>query len=319
MNSYNVINYKIRPQKQIERGIMAELVNEFTAIIGTSIDYVGMGSLYFADFVFFNKNCKINRMISIEKMQDNVDNGIDENKLKRFSFNKPLSKIELIGKSVTEAIADIEFKESTFVWFDYDGEFEPSIIEDLDKTIAKMKHTSLIAFSVNAGLSKKYKSKEKEYMQEACQKDYSYYLIDDSGKDSLLIEIDKYSKKTIEICEAYLKDKVIKRNKVKKTNYELMKVCDFKYQDGAKMVTNIYLLVDRSKTETDNLLQRLGKYGEQGTIDLSMDVLTLYEKQSLDRCDNVDSFINDTGLDKKTVDKYFKYSKYIPEYTEIYV
>ena len=45
----------------------------------------------------------------------------------------------------------------------------------------------------------------------------------------------------------------------------------------------------------------------------------LYEKQSLDRCDNVDSFINDTGLDKKTVDKYFKYSKYIPEYTEIYV
>lgn len=59
MNSYNVINYKIRPQKQIERGIMAELVNEFTAIIGTSIDYVGMGSLYFADFVFLIKIVKL--------------------------------------------------------------------------------------------------------------------------------------------------------------------------------------------------------------------------------------------------------------------
>ena len=84
MNSYDTVNYKILPQKQIERGLISQLVNTFSNFIGKRINYIGMGSLYFADFVFFNKNCTINKMISIEKMMDNGEYNIQ--KEKRFNL-----------------------------------------------------------------------------------------------------------------------------------------------------------------------------------------------------------------------------------------
>lgn len=46
MNSYDTVNYKIRPQKQIERGLISQLVNTFSNFIGKRINYIGMGSLY---------------------------------------------------------------------------------------------------------------------------------------------------------------------------------------------------------------------------------------------------------------------------------
>ena len=163
MNSYDTVNYKIRPQKQIERGLISQLVNTFSNFIGKRINYIGMGSLYFADFVFFNKNCTIDKMISIEKMMDNGEYNIQ--KEKRFNFNKPLSEIELIPKSVSEAIEDLPLSDNNFVWLDYDGQIEPYMINDLNEIIKKTLATSLIAITYNSGIASRYKSKQEIYIE----------------------------------------------------------------------------------------------------------------------------------------------------------
>ena len=62
MNSYEKINYKLRPQKRIERALIAQLINNFQHIIGEKINYIGMGSLFYADFVYFNRYCDLNRI-----------------------------------------------------------------------------------------------------------------------------------------------------------------------------------------------------------------------------------------------------------------
>ena len=151
MNSYSVINYKLRPQKQIERGLIAQLLNDFSRTIGNPINYIGMGSLVFADFIYFNKNCQLQKMISIEKMTDKEGN-FDGKKEKRFLNNKPFSTIELISKTVSEAIDEIPLDENAFIWLDYDGQIETTpkmtyvLLPSLLMTLLLM--ISLVLFTV---------------------------------------------------------------------------------------------------------------------------------------------------------------------------
>ena len=52
-----------------------------------------------------------------------------------------------------------------------------------------------------------------------------------------------------------------------------------------------------------------------------MEILTLFEKQLLDRKSVADreKTAEEMGLDLETVEQYYKYAKYIPEYTEVIV
>lgn len=316
MNSYNTINYKLRPQKQIERGLVAQLVNVFRNTIDSDINYIGMGSLYFADFIFFNKNCKINRMISIEKMTDN-EGKYDSQKEKRFNFNKPLSEIELIPKSVSDAIDDLPLADNNFVWLDYDGQIEPYIITDLNEIIRNASATSLIAFTYNSGIASRYKSKT-EFDIEKCEVEYKDFR---TQKDTQKFDKNNYSSLALGICEHYLLAKLQDYNKFFKRKMKLERICNFKYQDGAKMNTVIWVLVDETQEYSESIITKLQQCEASGEVNLSMQVLTLYEKQCLDRCDEDKrtDLLKEMGIDQSTADKYYKYSKYIPEYTEVYI
>lgn len=316
MNSYNMINYKLRPQKQIERGLVAQLVNVFRNTIECDINYIGMGSLYFADFIFFNKNCKINRMISIEKMTDN-EGRFDAQKEKRFNFNKPLSEIELIPKSVSDAIDDLPLEDNNFVWLDYDGQIEPYMITDLNEIIKNASATSLIALTYNSGIASRYKSNTVIDI-EKCETEYADFR---TQQDTQKFDKNNYSSLAIEICEHYLLAKLQDHNKFFKRKMKLEKISNIKYQDGAKMNTVIWALVDETQEYRESLISRLQQCEASGDINLSMQVLTLYEKQCLDRCDEDKraDLLKEMGIDQSTADKYYKYSKYIPEYTEVYI
>lgn len=315
MNSYDTVNYKIRPQKQIERGLISQLVNTFSNFIGKRINYIGMGSLYFADFVFFNKNCTIDKMISIEKMMDNGEYNIQ--KEKRFNFNKPLSEIELIPKSVSEAIEDLPLSDNNFVWLDYDGQIEPYMINDLNEIIKKTLATSLIAITYNSGIASRYKSKQEIYI-EKCEKEYRDFRTQDDTKK---FDKDNYSELALEICEHYLMTKLQDYNNFYKRKMKFEKISNIKYQDGAKMNTIIWVLVDEAQLDSGLLIEKLRQCEISGDVNLTMQVLTLYEKQCLDRCNEKDkvNLIKQMGIDQSTVDKYYKYSKYIPENTEVYI
>lgn len=316
MNSYEKINYKLRPQKRIERALIAELINNFAHIIGEKVNYIGMGSLFYTDFVYFNKYCNLNKMISIEMMND--ENGeYDSQKEKRFRNNKPLDSIKLIPKRTSEAIDELSFDEPNFIWFDYDGCFESFIISDLENVIEKTTKSSIIAVSYNDFIPKQYKSK-RELNIDKCKKDYKEFILD--GVDSNFT-VDDYSKIAAGICEKYIEEQVNFFNTIKGSNFVLKRLSKVEYQDGAKMNTLVWALLDENEPYIENFEQKITKSGICGELNLKMEILTLFEKQQLDRRSLADckKTAEDMGLDLETVEQYYKYAKYIPEYTEVVV
>lgn len=316
MNSYEKINYKLRPQKRIERALIAELINNFEHIIGEKVNYIGMGSLFYTDFVYFNKYCNLNKMISIEMMND--ENGeYDNQKEKRFRNNKPLNAIKLIPKKTSEAIDELPFDESNFIWFDYDGCFEPFIISDLEGVIEKTTKSSIIAVSYNDYIPKQYRSK-KELHIEKCKKEYSEFILDGVNSD---FTVEDYTKIAVGICEKYIEEQVGFYNSVNGTNFILEKLSKVEYQDGAKMNTLIWVLLDENAPYAQSFKQKIEKSEICGELNLKMEILTLFEKQQLDRKSVADreKTAEEMGLDLETVDQYYKYAKYIPEYTEVVV
>lgn len=319
MNSYEKINYKLRPQKRIERALIAQLINNFEHIIGEKINYIGMGSLFYSDFVYFNQYCNLNKMISIELMED--ENGVyDEKKEKRFKNNKPLDSIQLIPKSVSEAIDELPFEQSNFIWFDYDGGFEPTIILDIENVIEKTTRSSIIAVSYNDFIPKQYRSNQELYI-EKCEKEYSDFILD--GVESNFT-VKGYARIAAGICERYIEEKTDFYNSVKGTNFILKRLSKVEYQDGAKMNTLIWVLLDENELDLKTFEQKIAESEVYGELNLKMEILTLFEKQLLDRKPATDrkdrkKTAEELGLDLETVEQYYKYAKYIPEYTEIVV
>lgn len=316
MNSYEKINYKLRPQKRIERALIAQLINNFQHIIGEKINYIGMGSLFYTDFVYFNKYCNLNKMISIEMMED--EHGVyDEKKEKRFRNNKPLDLIELIPKRTSEAIQELPFDQSNFIWLDYDGCFVPAIIDDLESLIEKTTKSSIIAVSYNNFIPKQYQSK-RELNDEKCKKEYIEYILD--GVNSKFT-VEEYAQIAAGICEAYLEDRVDQYNQMNGTKFILKRLSKVEYQDGVKMNTLIWVLLDKSEPYADFFEQKISQSEIYGELNLKMEILTLFEKQQLDRKSIADreKTAEEMGLDLETVEQYYKYAKYIPEYTEIVV
>ena len=316
MNSYEKINYKLRPQKRIERALIAELINNFEHIIDGKVNYIGMGSLFYTDFVYFNKYCNLNKMISIEMMND--ENGeYDGQKEKRFRNNKPLDSFKLIPKRTSEAIDELPFDESNFIWFDYDGCFEPFIISDLENVIEKTTKTSIIAVSYNDFIPKQYRSSKELYI-ERCKEGYKEFILD--GVDSNFT-VENYAKIAAGICEKYIEEQVGFYNSVNGTNFTLKKLSKVEYQDGAKMNTLIWVLLDEDAPYAQSFEQKIAESEIYGELNLRMEILTLFEKQQLDRKPLADreKTAEEMGLDLETVEQYYKYAKYIPEYTEVVV
>lgn len=318
MNSYNVINYKLRPQKQIERGLLAVLINDFATVLGKDINYVGMGSLLFADFTFFNKYCRLKRMISIEKMLDK-DGHFDEMKEKRFRNNKPLDKIELISQSVSDAIDEMPLDENGFIWLDYDGQIETDTINDLERIIENVTATCILAITFNGGIPSKYKS-DRVVNLEACEKDYEPYRVEDSSVIIPSFNKDNYGAISSMICEKYLMDKVDYYNNIYEKKLSMERISEVHYNDNAKMTTLVWAIIDEEDEHANEIRKRFENFEGAGQIRLSMESLTLYEKMRLDRCplDEVEELATEMGLDISTIEKYFKYAKYIPEYSEVY-
>lgn len=319
MNSYEKINYKLRPQKRIERALIAQLINNFQYIIGEKLNYVGMGSLFYADFVYFNQYCDLNRMISIEMMEDEYGN-YDEKKEKRFRNNKPIESIQLIPKAVSEAIDDLPFDQSNFIWLDYDGAFEPAIINDIEEIVKRTNKTSIIAVSYNDFIPKQYKSNQ-ELWDRKCQKEYSEFVLD--GVDDKFT-VKGYARIAATICEKYIEERVDFYNSVKGANFTLKRLSKVEYQDGAKMNTLIWALLDRDQPYAHSFDQQISESEIYGELNLKMEILTLFEKQLLDRKPSTNrndrkKTAEELGLDLETVEQYYKYAKYIPEYTEIIV
>lgn len=142
MASFEEINYSIRPNKNVERKLIFEALLELRPSF--DIDkyrYIGLGSVWFVDFVLAHKLLFIDDLISIEKPQYE----------KRVNFNKPYRCIRVEPGDTTQVLPELNLKEKrTIVWLDYDTGFEGPMVRDLEIVCEQVPSGSIVMATSNA-------------------------------------------------------------------------------------------------------------------------------------------------------------------------
>ena len=149
MASFDSINYSLRPNKQIERGLAFAGVGQLRSSINLADQvYVGFGSIWFSDFKMAH------RLLGIDDMRSFEHNAIGYS---RASFNLPYRTVEVlpetssIGLPIILSDARINTR-PWLIWLDYDKALDEAMVDDIRLLIEQAPTNSmlLVTFSATA-------------------------------------------------------------------------------------------------------------------------------------------------------------------------
>ncbi len=322
--SFITINYMFRLKKQIERKMLIEFFQNMQHELNINISeyqYIGLGSIYYYDFILFHKYLNIQDMVSLD----------DKEYCKRFEFNKPFDFITFKNMTTNEFLSNNELDKKSFIWFDYDSKLfsyskkhnlfynTEGIFEDIRIITKKSKEQDLFILTVNMGIKETLFSNTK--FKEAFIGKYDKYL---SQKYKQVKEI------TFKNYPLIVQNIIINifRNNEKFQRVKFRKLFSFIYQDTAPMYTigGIFSKKNLSSKliEKDNLF----KADENKLVDINVPLLTYCEKMKLDKNifaieENLDplnkeEIIKLLGFEMETneLKSYLNYHRYYPQYYE---
>jgi hypothetical protein len=152
MPSFDAVNYSLRPSKSIQRQIVFEGVRLLQGRIDLSnLVYIGMGSIWFTDFVMAHKLLGVDDMVSIE------DNEIG---FSRANFNRPFKTVT-VRKGLSSAVLPTLYVDELYlgrpwmVWLDYDYELKESVKDDIRSVIENCPVNSILLITVD-GKDRRY-------------------------------------------------------------------------------------------------------------------------------------------------------------------
>lgn len=145
MASFESVNYLIRPNKSVERKLIFETLSHLKKTFDIpSYTYVGMGSMWFIDFVLAHRNIGISKLISFE--HPDYSN--------RAKFNCPYKAIEVRGETVSDGIKNLDWQQNSIVWLDYDTGPEGPVLEDVGYLAQRMSAGSFLLVTLNAHVAR---------------------------------------------------------------------------------------------------------------------------------------------------------------------
>jgi len=233
--SYEKINYRIRPAKNVQRKMLVECVRRLTEFGGLeTYQYVGFGSTYFSDFSLFHKALGINRMISIEK--DIKNQG-------RFRFNRPFSCIKLAFGESNAVLPTLSWRSKAVLWLDYDSKLNSSVLTDIGHFCTYAVSGSIVIVTVEAKPDEEPEERVKR-LRKAVGKlkvptDITFTGLADWG--------------TAAACRRIINNEIMERLSYRNGGVEESKqllykqLFNFRYSDGTKMVTVGGIIYEKGK------------------------------------------------------------------------
>jgi hypothetical protein len=144
MPSFLSINYALRPNKNIERKLIGEVLQTLRSEFDiSSYRYIGMGSLWFVDFTWFHRALRFSKMDSIEG---------EARWVPRMEFNKPLRCITVHNGETTYVLPKIALGSArAVVWLDYDkGLGAAPVFQDIQILCEELQSGSVVVITLNA-------------------------------------------------------------------------------------------------------------------------------------------------------------------------
>lgn len=311
-SSYELVNYQIRPLKQIERKLVLEglLSLKLHSIDISSYQYVGFGSIYFHDFTLFHKYLNINEMICIEK--DEIE--------KRMEFNKPYDFIKLWMGDFTLKVPElIKLKKPQLLWLDFDGLLDKNTLDGISNYVSVCLPGTILILTINCHPGSYKKNNESKL-------DKHIQIINDLTDEfgNLVNDIEK--KDVTPSKMGITLSKIIKR-KIKSallpTNMDFFQLFNYTHKDNSPMLTYGGIIGDYDNNDfkedifvTEQKKQKVIKAPpltnkEKKYFDANLNVV----KSELEKLGYITKF----EIKPDLVRGYIEYYRHYPEFHEVLV
>jgi hypothetical protein len=312
--SFERFNYLLRPNKNVERKLMLEILSAFGAdprFKFSTYRYVGLSSVYYADAVLFHKRLGIADIVSIEK---------ETSRRKRLEFNRPFSCIKVLPGTTTQLLPQLEWTKPQIVWLDYDGGLALEQFADFETLAANLSSGDFFFATVNAELHQL-----KGIKQDGQELDLEAALRQVVPADTVPQDVEKrlttvaFPSLVGEIWDSYARSKVLARD----AGLRFLPLLNLTYADGARMVTYGGVLLndgDRAKVQALNLNQRFDYVAKEVQFALAVPQLTHKEKLELDRLLPTsaapDAKVLPFELKEGEIEAYWKFYLHYPSFAE---
>jgi hypothetical protein len=315
--SSDSINYSVRPNKSVERKLIVDALSRLPVNLKLSdYRYIGMGAMWFVDFVLVHRFLRIEDMISIEI-----------NNRDRAYFNRPYSCIKVIeGEStalLNEGVLPLKDK-PLIVWFDYDGMLTRSVLKDLEYLCWNATLGSIFLVTVNAH--------KHSYMKKVGDETISLKesLAPDLGKlvpDPFPANADTrlgFQKLLGQMIQDHISRTVLASREC----LEFLPLFDFSYEDGAPMVTVGGILCDEALRAAIKASPAFGLdyIGKPDQYRIEVPPLTFREKHAIDQLlpalkppykSNLKKELA-FSLDSKQIENYRRFYPFYPLFWELF-
>ncbi len=297
------IDYRLRPAKSVERKLLVELGYRLASFKPLdTYRYVGMGSIYFADFALFHRTFGMDAMVSLEGRPELLD---------RCSYNRPYDCIEVRGTDVAAALPELRGTQETILWLDYDGKLDQDRLEEVSVACDVLAPGSLLLVSVNV-----HPDSERDRLERFRSR------FGDRDQSRVTSPIDLNLSGLPALSYAYLAAQVAEAIRIRGAADAVTyrQLVHFRYSDGAQMLTVGWLIFSETQAPAvaRSRFEDLAFYApDQTPFSISVPKLTHRERVELDR------LLPDGRLDlapqeltQEDVDSYAELYRHVPVFVD---
>lgn len=235
-SSFRKFDYSLRPAKNVERKMLAEILSRLSVFRPTTdYSYIGFGSIYFTDYSLFHRQLGLNPMYSIEG---------DLEGSRRAEFNAPFDCIKVMSGKSTDCLPYIPFDRPTIVWLDYDYELCQSVLNDIQTVVSNQCIAGnsgvvlLITLDVESKRLQTPKSTSEDVSEDWPGDPVSQFrrLV---SEFFLPVNITNQDLNGLHLAETYRKvcDDAIRSSVSANAEWTYSQLANFRYADGAEMAT----------------------------------------------------------------------------------
>jgi len=247
-DSFRRIDYSIRPAKHAERRMLSDIFRRLSSFDQIEeYRYVGFGSVWFSDFLLFHRSLGIKHMLSIEQAVHSR---------KRFEFNRPFN-FDIDFRSSTAVLPELSYERRQCIWLDYDDPISTEMLSDAASIATRARSGSVLAISIQCHRAPDIAESDLERStddsaalpEERFRERFEGYNVKDNITRSDLggWPFGKLSRDLLlEAIQVALRKRRLANPE---DGVDLHTICEFEYEDGAKMTTLVVLFCAPEESE----------------------------------------------------------------------
>lgn len=238
-DSFRRIDYSLRPAKHAERRMLCDVFRRLTHFQPVeTYRYVGFGSVWFSDFVLFHRALGIRDMLSIEQAVQSQS---------RFEANKPFA-INIDFRSSSLVLPELDYDRRQFIWLDYDDPITLDMVNDVAAIARRASSGTVMVVSVQCVRPPDVAEADRELTRDpnapSATDRFATRMNADGvarvGSDLEREQLSNWAFGELSRSIFYEEiDRILENRRLATPERALSyrRICDFEYEDGAKMTT----------------------------------------------------------------------------------